>query len=86
MTSQQDTDQNTPTNTLDNIKAYSISLNGLDGRVKSPIVWGHWGSVIAPIAYIRKPKWLSESDFKKVVESLELRIELETPNQEEEME
>lgn len=77
---------NTPTNTLDNIKAYSISLNGLDGRVKSPIVWGHWGSVIAPIAYIRKPKWLSESDFKKVVESLELRIELETPNQGEEME
>lgn len=63
---------------LSNIKSYSVSPNGLEGRVKSPIIWGHWGSVIAPLAYIQKPKWLDEDDFKKVVEALELNLKLES--------
>lgn len=59
---------------LDTMKSYSISPNGLEGLVKSPIIYGHWGNVISPLAYIQKPKLVSDEDFKRVVEAIELHL------------
>ena len=63
--------------TLKNMRAYSISPNGLEGRVKSPIIYGHWGNTISPLAYIQKPKWVSDEDFARVVKSLCLELEMD---------
>jgi hypothetical protein len=59
---------------------WSKSPNGLEGRVKSPIIWGHAKekNCIFPVAYLRKPKWMDEESWKKVVDCIELKMPNET--------
>jgi len=61
-------------NKLNDMTAYSIAKNGLEGSVKSPIIYGHWDNILEPLAYIRKPKWVSDEDFKIVVDSIRLCV------------
>jgi hypothetical protein len=44
-------------------------------RRKSPIVWGEINNGIQiPLFYIRKPKYINNQDFKKVLENLIINI------------
>ncbi len=58
------------------ISEWSKSPDGLEGRVKSPIIWGHAKekSCIFPIAYLRKPKWMDDESWMKVVNCIELNM------------
>ena len=60
-------------NKLENPSGYTIcewskSKNGIKGRIKSPIIWGHAKerNCIFPVAYLRKPKWNNaEANYRK---------------------
>ena len=54
--------------------SYSISRNGLEGICKSPVIWGHRESSMMPLVYLRKPKWMTEEDFYKVVDNLTIHL------------
>lgn len=58
------------------IDSYSVAKSGLKGRVKSPILYGHDKnqSVIFPLAYIKKPKWIKQKDFEKILDSIQLNL------------
>ncbi len=48
---------------MKNIESVSFSREGFKPHVKSPIIWGHWGSVIAPLCYLTKPKWMPKEEW-----------------------
>lgn len=58
------------------IDGYSIAADGLQGRVKSPIVYGHdhHKNCLFPLVYLGKPKWMKDEDFKKVVKSIQINM------------
>jgi hypothetical protein len=53
-------------------------------RARRPCeVSNHWGhakekNCIFPVAYLRKPKWMDEESWKKVVDCIELKMPNET--------
>ena len=57
------------------IESYSISIEN-NGHVKSPTLWVQRKdkNAIYPLIYFRKPKWVDEDDFKKVLENIKLHL------------
>lgn len=56
------------------LKSYSISDKGTLG-VKSHAIFGFYKpNIIAPLVYLRKPKWVSDKDFERIVSSLKLEL------------
>lgn len=61
------------------LKSYSIGK-----ETKTPILWGHFdvldtdtgkvGGLISPLVYLRRPKWVSEEDFNKVLDGVTLNL------------
>jgi len=52
-----------------------ISTTPVKGICKSPALWGNCNknnSMIFPLIYFRKPKWLDDESFSKIVESMEI--------------
>jgi len=56
--------------------AYSIETSGIKGICKSPSVWGHdaTNNGMYPLIYLKKPKWMSDKQFSKVVKGITLNI------------
>ena len=58
---------------------YSVSK-----QTKTPTLYGHFdvidtetgkvGGVIATLVYLKKPKWVSEEDFNKVLDGITLNL------------
>jgi hypothetical protein len=44
--------------------ACSFSREGLRPHVKSPIIWGHYGTGIYPLCYLTKPKWMPTEEWE----------------------
>lgn len=42
--------------------------------VKSVILWGNSGNTMFPLAYISKPKSISEDDFNQIVKNMEIKL------------
>ncbi len=61
------------------LMSYSVSPDGLKNHIKSPILWGNFikddrSAVCLPLAYLRKPKWMSDEDWGKVVSGVNLHM------------
>lgn len=57
------------------IESFSISKKPEKWtRRKYPIIYGRWGYIQVPIAYITKPKWIEQAEFEKFIEALELSV------------
>lgn len=68
---------NTPVNYT--LMSYSMSLDGIIGLVKSPTILGTFikedkSALNMPLAYLKKPKWMSDEDWGKVFHSIQLFI------------
>lgn len=57
------------------IESYSILTTGLR-PIKSPAIWVCKKDTngMYPLVYFKKPKWVDEDDFKKVLESIKLHL------------
>lgn len=56
------------------LESYFINRNGL-GYTKSPAIWGNYKpNTIAPLVYLKKPKWVSDDDFDKILDALKLEL------------
>ena len=53
------------------IKAYSVE-KGIKGICKSPAIWAHDAekNSMMPVCYLMKPKWMTEEQFEKIIESM----------------
>lgn len=57
------------------VVSYSMSIDPIEGVCKSPSVWVSLDGIessIFPVAYIRKPKWMAEDDFRDMVARLRI--------------
>jgi allantoicase len=55
------------------LTSYSVAPDGLKGFVKSPVIWGNYPpNISAPLAYLKKPKWMDEKDWRMVLASIRL--------------
>ena len=59
------------------IDSYSISKKGIRGVVKGAAIWGHVGTTVFPLVYLRKPKHLSDSDWQEVLDGVRLELKKE---------
>lgn len=50
------------------IEQVSFSRLGFSPHVKSPIIWGHKGSIITPLLYLTKPKSVSVEDWNEFLD------------------
>lgn len=57
-------------------ESYTIEPNGIKNICKSPSAWGccEGTNSYIPIAYFKKPKWMSGGDFKEVVKQITINI------------
>lgn len=55
------------------IETYSVA-SPIKGICKSYAIWGQEGNEMAPLAYFTKPKWISDTDFIKIINSLTLNL------------
>ncbi len=58
------------------IDKYSIAKNGLPPYRKSPIIFGHamGTNQSYPLAYLRKPRWMKDDSWDKILDAIELNI------------
>lgn len=56
------------------IEKVSFSRDGFKPHVKSPIIWGHKGSVITPLMYLKKPKSVSDEDWNELLDHFEWSV------------
>jgi hypothetical protein len=43
--------------------------------ITSAILWGDTGERWLPLLYFKKPKWLTEEEYQKIIESLMISID-----------
>lgn len=56
------------------VKTYSVT-GPIHGLIKQHAVWAEEGSVIAPLIYLQRPKWISNDDqWEKIVSSISLDL------------
>ncbi len=55
------------------IESYSI-CEPIKGVCKSRAIWGSSGNMTFPLVYLRKPKHLTEDQFKEIVGQLSLSL------------
>ncbi len=41
---------------------------------KSVVIYARFGSVIYPMAYIARPKWVAEDDFARFISALDIKV------------
>lgn len=41
---------------------------------KSIVIYGQSGCVAWPVAYISRPKWITQTDFDSFIDALEIRV------------
>lgn len=73
---EQESNNNTNTVSGYTVSEWSKSRKGIEGRIKSPIIWGHAKekNCIFPLAYLRKPKYMNNDSWMKVVDSIRLNM------------
>lgn len=73
---EQESNSNTNTVSGYTVSEWSKSRKGIEGRIKSPIIWGHAKekNCIFPLAYLRKPKYMNNDSWMKVVDSIRLNM------------
>jgi len=59
-----------------NFKEYSVEIDGIEGICRSPSFWGDNGNNLYPLVYFRKPKWMTDKDFKHLVTCLHLALDV----------
>ena len=62
------------------LKKYEISVKPISGICKSPSMWGYNSerNEICPLIYFRKPKWISQKSFKKIINNIRLDLPKDT--------
>jgi len=55
------------------IEKYSVS-SPINGVCKSYGIWGQEGSKIAPLAYLKKPKYITAEQWEKIVAAIKLEL------------
>ena len=53
---------------------YTVCKNGINGLCKSPCILINKGNESFVVAYIKKPKWLSNNAFNTVVDAIRLNL------------
>lgn len=56
------------------IDSYSISEGPIPPVCKSPAIWVTSGNTTFPVAYLRKPKHISQKSFVEIVRSIEMHL------------
>ena len=56
------------------IESVSFSRNGFLPHVKSPIIWGHIGSLSFPLCYLTKPKSMTQEEFDEFLDNFTFKI------------
>jgi len=56
------------------LDACSFSREGLKGKIKSPIIWGHKGCTIFPLCYLEKPSFLTESEWQEFLDGFTFQL------------
>ena len=54
------------------IDSFSISKNGMPPYRKSTIIWAVKANTSSPLAYLRKPKSLSDADWSDFLDSIQI--------------
>lgn len=54
------------------LRSYEINKTGIKGVCKLPGIWGHAAhrNMMFPIVYFKKPGWMSDETFTKVLDSI----------------
>lgn len=63
---------------LSDIEACSFSREGFKGHIKSPVIWGHKGSTVFPLCYLKKPSYMSDVEWNDFLDGF--TFELKKPN------
>ena len=57
------------------IRSYSVEHDGVPNLYKSSAIVGNFEpNISAPLVYLRKPNWISDEQFKKIVSAIRLDI------------
>ena len=56
------------------IKIESYEKDTTHDWLKSDIIWANGSGASAPILHIRKPKWLSQESYDKILEAIEFDL------------
>lgn len=57
------------------IESIAKSPDGLRGYRKSPIIWGNIPpNTSYPLAYMRKPKWMTDADWKVLFNGIQVTL------------
>lgn len=57
------------------ITSISKTPDGIPGHRKSPIIWGDMPPNSSyPLAFLRKPKWMTNEDWKVVFDGLRITL------------
>lgn len=58
----------------ENLKSYYVAKNGIKGMFKSPAIMARVQGAEFPIVYLRKPKWMTDFEFTRVVDCITLSV------------
>ena len=60
---------------MSKLDGFSIAKNGVEAAFKSPALLAHFKpNIFIPIMFMRKPSWMTDEQFKLVVEDVSSQI------------